>query len=345
MEKKYFDKETKEQFRVMLIILAVVCIIFTAVYFLRPKTDVAADSPVTKTAESSEKKNKASESSKKEESSAEVKVQPPPKLDGTQQAIKLDNSEIYKGTLILVNKTYPSHIDGIDPVSLFEFKTNTYGISDSDVLINRSIIESTNKMFDDYYDIYGENDIFVACAYRSYETQQSLYNDELNTNPENGKELVAPPGYSDHQTGYVFDLDRLNNEKSGIGFDGTGDTKWFLDNCANYGFIVRYPEDKVDITKYEYEPWHYRYVGVPHALYMKQNNLCLEEYIEQIKKNSKENPLTVSSADGTTWSMWYEKAYDDGDVTQFAIPKDCDYEISGNNVDGFIVTVSTSSVQ
>lgn len=341
LEKKYFDQETKEQFRVMLIILVVVCAIFTAVYFLRPKTDVAADSPVTKVSDNSEPKESKSESSKKTES-AEVKVQPPPKLDGTQQAIKLDNSEIYKGSLILVNKDYPSRVDGIDPVSLFEYKTDTYGISDSDVLINRSIIETTNKMFDDYYDIYGENDIFVACAYRSYETQQALYDEELSTNPENGTELVAPPGYSDHQTGYVFDLDRLNADTAGIGFDGTGDSKWFLDNCASYGFIVRYPEDKVNITKYEYEPWHYRYVGIPHALYMKQNNLCLEEYIEQIKNNSKDNPLTISSADGTTWSMWYEKAYEDGDVTQFAIPKDCDYEISGNNVDGFIVTVRSS---
>ena len=97
----------------------------------------------------------------------------------------------------------------------------------------------------------------------------------------------------------------------------------------------------VDITGYYYEPWHYRYVGIPHAIYMKQNNLCLEEYLDKIKNNKKENPLTVSAEDGTTWSMWYEKAYEDGNVTQIAIPKDCDYEISGNNVDGFIITVKS----
>ena len=200
-------------------------------------------------------------------------------------------------------------------------------------------------MFDDYYDIYGTNDIFVACAFRSYETQDELYRAELENNPETGTELVAPPGYSDHQTGLVFDLDRLSSDIAGIGFDGTGDTRWFLDNCANYGFIVRYPEDKVNITKYEYEPWHYRYVGVPHALYMYENNLCLEEYIEKIKNNTKDNPLVVSSAEGETWSMWYEKAYDEGDVTQFAVPKDCECEISGNNVDGFIVTVKSGNTE
>ena len=328
----------------MLIILTVVCVIFTAVYYLRPDTDVAADSSVDKASTSSTAGDKKDNLSKNE-SSAAVKVQPPPKLDGTQRAVKLDNSEVHKGNLILVNKDYPSDINGEDLVSLFEFKSSAYGVSDANVLINRSIVDATNRMFDDYYDIYGTNDIFVACAFRSYETQDELYRAELENNPETGTELVAPPGYSDHQTGLVFDLDRLSSDIAGIGFDGTGDTRWFLDNCANYGFIVRYPEDKVNITKYEYEPWHYRYVGVPHALYMYENNLCLEEYIEKIKNNTKDNPLVVSSAEGETWSMWYEKAYDEGDVTQFAVPKDCECEISGNNVDGFIVTVKSGNTE
>lgn len=340
MEKKYFDKETKEQFRVMLIILSVVCIIFTAVYFMRPRTQAETDSPAATTSKSDTPStdSKGDKDEKSSESST-VKVQPPPKLNGSQQAVKLDNSEVYTGSLILVNKDYQAHIDGIDLVSLFENKTSSYYVADTDVMINRSIVDTTNKMFDDYYSIYGDNDLYIACAYRSYDTQQSLYAAELESNPNSGGDWVAPPGYSDHQTGFVFDIDRINvSDKSGIGFDGTGDTRWFLDNCANYGFILRYPEDKVDITKYDYEPWHYRYVGIPHALYMKEHNLCLEEYIEQIKKNSKDNPLTVSSDDGTTWSMWYEKAYEEGNITQIAVPKDCEYEISGNNVDGFIIT-------
>ena len=259
-----------------------------------------------------------------------------------QQAIKLDNNDVHKGSLILVNKAYPSYVDGEDAVSLYDYKTNTYTVADTNVMINKSIVDTTNKMFDDFYSIYGESDLYIACAYRSYATQEGLYQDELNSDPEAGVNLVAPPGYSDHQTGYVFDVDHYNaTEKNGIAFDGTGNDEWFLNNCANYGFIVRYPEDKVDITGYYYEPWHYRYVGIPHAIYMKQNNLCLEEYLDKIKNNTKDNPLTVSAEDGTTWSMWYEKAYEDGDVTQIAIPKDCDYEISGNNVDGFIITVKS----
>lgn len=347
MEKKFFDKESKEQFKVMLFLLIIVCILFTLCYLLSSKSDNKAANSSANT--SSETVSAVSDSNSKVESKntskAEVskpKVQPAPKLDGTQQAIKLDNNDVHKGSLILVNKDYPSYVDGEDAVSLYDYKTNTYTVADTNVMINKSIVDATNKMFDDFYSIYGESDLYIACAYRSYATQEGLYQDELNSDPEAGVNLVAPPGYSDHQTGYVFDVDHYNaTEKNGIAFDGTGNDEWFLNNCANYGFIVRYPEDKVDITGYYYEPWHYRYVGIPHAIYMKQNNLCLEEYLDKIKNNTKDNPLTVSAEDGTTWSMWYEKAYEDGDVTQIAIPKDCDYEISGNNVDGFIITVKS----
>lgn len=346
MEKKFFDEETKEQFKVMLFLLIIICTLFTLCYLFSARSnDKAANSDAQTSSEtlSVTVESQVSSQADKTESS-QVKVQPAPKLDGTQQVIKLDNNDIHKGSLILVNKNYPSYVDGEDAVSLYDYKTSTYTVADTNVFINRSIVEVTNQMFDDYYDIYGESDLYIACAYRSRDTQKELYDAEIDSDPEAGVNLVAPPGYSDHQTGYVFDIDRYNaTDKSGIAFDGTGNDAWFLENCANYGFIVRYPEDKVDITEYYYEPWHYRYVGIPHAIYMKQNNLCFEEYIEQIKENTKDNPLTVSSADGTTWSMWYEKAYEDGDVTQIAIPKDCEYEISGNNVDGFIITVKSGA--
>lgn len=342
MEKKFFDKESKEQFKVMLFLLIIICVLFTLCYLLSTGSKDKATNSSAQT--SSETTSIVSNSSNKSESkveSSKVKVQPAPKLDGTQQAIRLDNNDVHKGSLILVNKDYPSYVDGEEAVSLYDYKTSTYTVADTNVFINKSIVDATNKMFDDFYSIYGESDLYIACAYRSYDTQQGLYDDELNSDPEAGVNLVAPPGYSDHQTGYVFDVDHYNATENGIAFDGTGNDEWFLDNCANYGFIVRYPEDKVDITGYYYEPWHYRYVGIPHAIYMKQNNLCLEEYIDKIKENTKENPLTVSANDGTTWSMWYEKEYEEGDVTQIAIPKDCDYEISGNNVDGFIITVKS----
>ena len=256
MEKKFFDKESKEQFKVMLFLLIIICILFTLCYLLSSKSDnKVANSSANTSSETvsavSDSKSKVESKNTSKTEASKPKVQPAPKLDGTQQAIKLDNNDVHKGNLILVNKDYPSYVDGEDAVSLYDYKTNTYTVADTNVMINKSIVDTTNKMFDDFYSIYGESDLYIACAYRSYATQEGLYQDELNSDPEAGVNLVAPPGYSDHQTGYVFDVDHYNaTEKNGIAFDGTGNDEWFLNNCANYGFIVRYPEDKVDITGY-----------------------------------------------------------------------------------------------
>lgn len=334
------DGATKEQFKVMLIILTAICLIFTIVYFIRPAP--SADENVQNAASQTKQKPNAAANSNAKPNDDNKQKPAPPVFNGDKKTITVNNEEVYSGSTILVNKDYPSHIDGIDLVPLMEHMSETYIVADSNVYINRSIVDSINKMFDDYHAVYGDNDIFVACAYRSYDTQLKLYNDEIASGSSSASDSVAPPGYSEHQTGYVFDLDRIDDGGiAGIAFDGTGDTKWFLDNCANYGFIVRYPSDKVATTKYEYEPWHYRYVGVPHALYMKQENLCFEEYIDKLKETSVDAPLAVSDNSGGTWAMWYVKA-SDGDTTEISVPKDLEYEVSGNNVDGFIVTVKTA---
>ena len=66
-------------------------------------------------------------------------------------------------------------------------------------------------------------------------------------------------------------------------YDGTGDFEWINKNCYKYGFVVRYTEEKQRLTKIQDEPWHFRYVGIPHAYYMTTNNLCLEEYIDLVR--------------------------------------------------------------
>lgn len=122
--------------------------------------------------------------------------------------------------------------------------------------------------------------IYAHSGYRSYQTQNTMYYNRLKKN--NGKDdgVVAVPGSSDHQTGLGIDV--IN--KAGIGKKFTeafGDTKhgkWLAENCWDYGFIIRYQEDKEEITEIVYEPWHLRYVGVQVAQYMRDNNLCLEEF-------------------------------------------------------------------
>ena len=102
----------------------------------------------------------------------------------------------------------------------------------------------------------------------------------------NAKEWVAIPGTSEHHTGLALDIVTPTYQVLDYGFDTTEAFKWLYENCSKYGFILRYPKDKSDITKITYEPWHYRYVGVETAKYIMENNMCLEEYIESITINN-----------------------------------------------------------
>ena len=94
--------------------------------------------------------------------------------------------------------------------------------------------------------------------------------------------LVAPAGYSEHQTGLAVDLGYKGRSYLNGGFDQTAAYPWLMAHCADYGFILRYPKDaeQVKITGYDYEPWHYRYVGVESAKKIMSQGLCLEEYLD-----------------------------------------------------------------
>ena len=112
---------------------------------------------------------------------------------------------------------------------------------------------------------------------------------------------------------------------------------WLAENCYKFGFILRYPEDKTDITGISFEPWHFRYVGVPHSVYMHENNLCLEEYISYLKNFSVEKPLQILTG-GKTYFVYYTQKT--SDTTDVYVPNEGEYTLSGNNTDGFIVTYS-----
>ena len=116
--------------------------------------------------------------------------------------------------------------------------------------------------------------LWVCSGYRSYYDQKYLYNMYCN---RDGKAVAdkysARPGYSDHQTGMAIDVNNASDS-----FGGTREAKWLANNCAKYGFIIRYPKGKEAYTGYQYEPWHIRYVGTPLAQNITNSGLSLEEY-------------------------------------------------------------------
>ena len=134
----------------------------------------------------------------------------------------------------------------------------------------------------------GYTDVTVTSGYRGYSYQQSLFNQRLQQYSYLGDgayaaaaAIVNPPGASEHQSGLCLDMHNIPTGAD-VSFGETEQFRWLKENSWKFGFILRYPEDKVDKTGISYEPWHYRYVGRYHAQKMYEMGLCLEEYCEYL---------------------------------------------------------------
>ena len=126
--------------------------------------------------------------------------------------------------------------------------------------------------------------LYAKSAYRSYKTQKTMYDNRLEANHGRDDGYVAYPGSSDHQTGLGVDI--LNYEwtkKDGMNenFARAQEAQWLAAHCQEFGFVLRYMEDKVDVTGIHFEPWHFRYVGLEAAQYIMENHLSLEEFTQE----------------------------------------------------------------
>lgn len=133
--------------------------------------------------------------------------------------------------------------------------------------------------------------LVICSPYRDLDRQEMLFNRKINTYMNNGysymdaykisSQAVTIPGSSEHQVGLAIDIVTSNYTYLDEGFADTPAGQWLYENCDEYGFILRYPEDKEYITSIEYEPWHFRYVGREAASVIMDDNLCLEEFWEK----------------------------------------------------------------
>lgn len=125
--------------------------------------------------------------------------------------------------------------------------------------------------------------IIVDSGYRSYDYQQVIWDDQVtNKGLKETQKYVAPPGGSEHQTGLAVDVAIIrNNQFSDEITEEDPEIKWLIDNAYKYGFILRYPKGKESITGYNYEPWHYRFVGLRLAYIIHEFNITLEEYYQK----------------------------------------------------------------
>lgn len=187
--------------------------------------------------------------------------------------------------LILVNKQHPIPED-YDP------KLGTVSTPRGKMRCDRRMIPDLNKMFEAASE---EGITLLICSpYRPSNRQDYLFNKKVKNYIKKGSsymdayyqtaQAVTIPGASEHEMGLALDI--ISNKYSGLneGFGESDAGLWLAEHCVDYGFIIRYPLGKENITGIEYEPWHIRYVGTKAAKVMKEENLCLEEFVDLIKE-------------------------------------------------------------
>ena len=128
--------------------------------------------------------------------------------------------------------------------------------------------------------------LYLKSAYRSYQTQKTMYYNRLKKNNGRDDGWVNKPGASDHQTGLGCDIvsKSWRNKAMNRDFAKTKEAQWMVEHAAQFGFILRYPSDKEEVTEINFEPWHYRYVGQDVAEYIMGRGISLEEFHEELQK-------------------------------------------------------------
>ncbi|MBZ9609638.1 M15 family metallopeptidase [Clostridium estertheticum] len=190
--------------------------------------------------------------------------------------ISNDNSNVDDGDLMLVNRGNTLDKDYV-PHNLKVVNVKIYpNVSNEEMLMKGNAGDALKRLFRK-----GEEEgiiLYALSGYRSYATQKELYENSIKIRGKGYTyKYVATAGKSEHQLGLAMDI--TNAEKS-TGFENTKEGKWLQENAYKFGFIIRYGKGKEDITGYNYEPWHVRYVGVENSEKIYSKDITLEEFLE-----------------------------------------------------------------
>ena len=247
--------------------------------------------------------------------------------------LRMRPSDVSRGSLILINHSHSFELlDNNDLVAISDFITPSYSLITPGAMLSSIVINPLNEMMDAFFEETGNSTVAIRSAYRSRAGQQQVFEHYVRlVGRAEAQRWASLPGYSEHQAGLAVDLGRSVNGET-YAFTGTGIYSWFNENCHRFGFILRYPPDKTEITLIHYEPWHYRFVGNPHAYIIYTNNWSLEEYIEILFGYSRENPFKFTH-NGIYYEIYFTVDMD------IRLPFDSEFDVSGNNINGFIVTI------
>ncbi|MCL2391036.1 MAG: M15 family metallopeptidase [Oscillospiraceae bacterium] len=262
--------------------------------------------------------------------------QPYPYIDVTfEYTIRsMSQADISRGSLILINHNNRFEPDDtIDLVYISDKRTSSFRVSRDNIRLSEIIIDSLVSMMEAFYTETGSNSVSVISGFRCLERQQEVLSDHIRRlGAAEARRWVSDPGHSEHHSGFAVDFGFYQNGVLST-FLGTGVTSWFNQHAYRFGFILRYPESKTSITQVAHEPWHFRYVGLPHAYFISHNGWALEEYIDFIKSHTRCEPFFETFRD-FTYEIYFTQ-----DLNIFAPYDSQFFDVSGTNTDGFIVTI------
>ncbi len=277
---------------------------------------------------------------------------------GQPSVVTVQNSTMDEGDLVLVNFEYAyGKVDDVTLMNAYNERTGKIKVSSTTLGMIPEAFAALEELVVGLVDDTGCDDLLLYSGHRTIADQQRIWDSNMaNYGEEYTKTYVAVPGHSEHHTGLACDLGFYTDDGFSIPLVDHEFGTWVWDHCTEYGYILRYPEDKANLTGIGHEQWHFRYVGLPHAYASDKLDLCLEEYLDELKKYTPETKLLHISADRDLtdvtaddlasvsggWLTYYVPAAE-GDTTEIVIPQAANYaehEISGNNVDGFIVTIT-----
>lgn len=247
-----------------------------------------------------------------------------PQAQPETERIDLREEQTYEGDLVLVNQTHPLRGGSVpaDIVNVYESReyAGRFALLDGSIQLPESLLGRFAEMVE-AAGKDGVDHFMISSGYRDDEAQQALYE-------EKGSDYALPAGHSEHNLGLSLDVGSTLKE-----MDKAPEGKWLKNNAWKHGFILRYPKDKTAITGIQYEPWHFRYVGLPHSEIMHRLDFTLEQYLTYLQDRG----TIVDTVGGRKYEITYVPVKGSAHVD---IPAGSDYELSGDNDGGVIVTVA-----
>ena len=255
------------------------------------------------------------------QTAAETTLQGSFYTDAQTVQTELSHEDVLQGPLMLVSDHlgYKLPQKSVSLTTVWGNKSPTYYVATASLQLESDTFRAADKMFCDYYAENSNSDYQITMGYAPTD---------------------APICCSEHGTGYAFDVNVYTKSGTSLRLaEAGGIYNWIYENCAEYGFVLRYGREKNNVTGMPHDADHFRYVGKGHAQYMSEHGMALEDYIGELQKYSYGKKHLEFSYDGVDYEVFYVNIPGEAEKVTIDIPSGVSYTLSGDNISGVIVTL------